>query len=397
MTSRVLLLPSVFAAVVLMLAVAAAPRSAAAQTAATASLAKGWAALAAGNPAEAERAADALLKSSPRNHDAVALKIAARSATRTASGAGGALDAYETWAAGVRRDDVFLLEEVARGFLAAHAASKDPRVRSRALAVLAAAGDQEALKLLAASPAGEGASAVSDAALARLGQAPAVQRLVSRVKDGGARDVSDAIDALVDANVKGAGPVVASALDPSRPLPTRMAAARALGIIGDPSVVTPLKAALKDPDPPVRLLAAASLARLGDPAGDELVRKFENSPVGDFRLLLVEASAPNNPSGAWVGVATGVLQDADPMVRLRAAELLLAHAAEPGAARDVFAQAITDPNPAMRDLALRRLEHLPAPALERDLPALKRLLRDASPLAQVEAAAGILRVSGAIE
>ena len=46
--------------------------------------------------------------------------------------------------------------------------------------------------------------------------------------------------------------------------------------------------------------------------------------------------------------------------------------------------------------AARTLERIPAIALENDLATLRKLLRDPSPLVQLEAAAGLLRVSGAM-
>ena len=366
-------------------AVAAAPRGAP-------ELAKGWQALAGGRAAEAERAADTLLKATPRDHDALALKVRARLA---GPGVAAALDTYEAWLPSVRQhEDVFLLETIATGLAESLASSPDPAISARALALLAALGDRTAQAKLSALTSSSG-SAQSDAALARLGDAAAVNRLAGRVKNGGTRDVSDAIDALADGDVKTAAGVIAGALDPARPLPTKMAAARALGRLGDPSLVPQLKQALKDPDPPVRVMAAAALARLGDESSAELMRTYANSPVGDLRLLAVEAGAAGNPTGAWVGVATGVLQDPDPLVRLRAAELLLQHAAEPGAARDVFAQALGDTNPAMRFAAARRLDNIPAAALEGDLATLRKLLRDSSPLVQLAAAGGILRIAGA--
>ncbi len=240
-----------------------------------------------------------------------------------------------------------------------------------------------------------GGTVQGDAALARLGDAAAVTRLAERVKNGGTRDVSDAIDALREGNVNTAADAIAGALDPSRPMPTKMAAARALGQFGDKTALPQLKQALKDPDPPVRVMAAAALARLGDDSAADLMRTYANSPVGDLRLIAVEAGAAGNPTGPWVGVATGVLRDPDPLVRLRAAELLLQHAADPGAAGEVFAQALGDTNPAMRHAAAQRLDRLPAAALERDLATLRKLLRDPSPLAQLEAAGGILRIAGA--
>ena len=356
-------------------------------------LAKGWLALAGGRATEAERASDALLKVTPRDHDALALKVRAR---LVGPGVAAALDTYEAWLPAVRqREDVFLLETIATGLVESLASATDMEVRARALEILAAIGDRTAIAKLNSMSA-SGGTARSDAALARLGDAAAVTRLSARVKNGGARDVSDAIDALGEGGVKTAAVVIAGALDPSRPLPTKMAAARALGRLGDPSLVPQLKQALKDPDPPVRVMAAAALARLGDDSAADLMQTYANSPVGDLRLIAVEASAPGNPTGPWVGVATGVLKDPDPLVRLRAAELLLQHAADPGAAGEVFTQALGDTNPAMRYAAAQRLDRLPATALERDLPTLRKLLRDTSPMVQIEAAAGVLRVSGAI-
>ena len=364
----------------------------------TAVLAKGWNAVATGNGTEAERLSDSLLKASPRHHDALALKIAARLTAKTLAGALSALEAYETWLGHVgQREDVFSIEPIARGILSAHAASTDARVRTRALELLASAGDDQARSKLTVTAGGpEAGTALGDDALARLGDAAAAGRLVSRVKTANARDVSTAIDALVAANVTGAAAVIAGALSPPNVLPTRMAAARAIGLLGDASALPRLKEALKDPEPPVRILAAASLARLGDNAGAELLQKLENSPVGDLRLLAVEASASSSPTGPWVGVATGVLNDPDPLVRLRAAELLVKHAADPGPARDVLTSALADPNPAMSEAAARQLHSLPPGALGGDPATLRKLLRSPSPFAQLEAAGGLLKIAGAM-
>ena len=361
----------------------------------TSELARGWTALSTGRATEAERASDAVLKMAPRNHEALALKIRARLLGRNVSSA---LDAYEAWLPQVREhEDVFLLESIAIGVAEGLASAVDPSIRARALELLAATGDARARADLAQIAPAKAGTVQTDRALARLGDADAVRRLAAAIKGGGGRDVSDAIDALREGGVKSAAPMMIAALDPARPLPTKMAAARALGEFGDPSAIPPLREAMKDPDPPVRVAAAAALARLGDAAGIDYVRKFENSPVGDLRLQAVEASAAGNPTGAWVSVASGVLSDPDPLVRLQAAELLLQHAADPGKAREVLFSALGDSNPAMRTAAAQSLERIPAVALENDLGMLRRLLRDPSPLVQLEAAAGLLRVSGAME
>ena len=258
-------------------------------------LAKAWSALAGGRAADAERASDALLKTAPRNHDALALKVRARLA---GPGVSAALDRTRAWLPSVRqRENVPLLETIATNLvesLAAGPEGPDIAVRTRALEILAVLGDRNATARLSSMVASSG-TAQSDAALARLGDAAAVTRLAGRVKNGAARDVSDAIDALSDGGVKTAAGVIAGALDPARPLPTKMAAARALGRLGDPAFVPQLKLALKDPDPPVRVMAAAALAQLGDDSTADLMRTYANSPVGDLRLIAVEGRGLSQP------------------------------------------------------------------------------------------------------
>jgi HEAT repeat protein len=356
-------------------------------------LSSGWALIAAGRAAEADKASDGLLALTPRSHAALSLKIAARVAMRAPLDA---LTAYESWLKiGRQHEDVFLLESIALGVIEALTITTDRDVRVRALALMAATGDRSAadrLRTLASDPAT--ASIPGDVALGKLGDASAVQRLIARVKNGGAGDVSDAIDALRDGGVKGAAAVIAAALEPTRPLPTRIAAARALGQLGDTTVVPALEKVLNEPGP-VRVQAAAALMRLGDDSGAAIVRTIENSPVGDLRLLAAEARA--GVDGTWTTVAKGVLNDPDPLVRLRAAELLLQHGEDTAAARDALLEALRDPNPALRNAAAQRLDRIPPEAFETDLPALRRLLRDPSPLIRLQAAAGLLRIAGAIQ
>jgi HEAT repeat protein len=378
---------------VALIAVGSAGVSVAQPTSETKDLGAGWTALAAGRSAEAERFADAILRTDRRSHDALALKIAARIA---AGNVGGSLDVYEQWLSDVRqREDVFLLERVAIGVVDLAAKSKERTVRTRALEIQAALGNRQAMAQLSAL-ADAPATVRADASLARQGDAAAIARLTAKVKDPAARDVSDAIDALREADAKSAVGPIAAALDPRRPLPTKMAAARALGHLGALEAIPRLREALNDPDPPVRAIAAVSLAALGDHSGDEIIQSLERSPVGDFRLLAVEARAAREPTGAWIGVASSVLDDPDPLVRLRAAELLVRHAAEPGRASDVLQEALADTNPAMRQTAADRLASLPAAALDRNLPVLRKLLRDSFAPSRLEAAAALLRASGAI-
>jgi HEAT repeat protein len=381
------------AAFVIITATTIAPHGASAQSSEWAQdLGAGWSALAAGRGAEAEKHADAILRTAPRNHDAAALKIASRISTGNVDGS---LDAYEQWLGAAQREDAFLLERIALGIVTTAAGSKDRTVRARALEILTAMGNVEARAQLSALTEQPGSTRV-DTALARKGDATAIARLVSRIKDPASRDVSDAIDALREADAKNAASAIAAALDPARPMPTKIAAARALGELGSAADIPRLRTALQDPDPPVRVVAAVSLMRLGDQSGAEIVQSLENSPIGDYRLLAVEARAASEPTGPWVGVATKVLDDPDPLVRLRAAELLVRHAADPGKAADVLRGALADSNPAMRQVAVDRLSAMPITFLERDLPTLRKLLRDGFVPARLEAAAAVLRISGAL-
>jgi HEAT repeat protein len=358
-------------------------------------LASGWSALASGRTAEAEAVADKLLKAGSRRHEAVSLKISVRA---QAGQPEAALDQYEEWLKAAPHEDVFLLQPVASGILEAQAGAADIGVRVDALQALAEAGDKTAATRLSAVAGSREVPGIADEALARIGNPQAVARLTRRVASPNARaDVSGAIDALVKARPAEAVATIAAALDPARPLPTKMSAARALGELGAAEAIPQLKRALQDPEPPVRMAAAAALTRLGDQSGASLVRDMENSPVADIRLMAAEGAAAGNPSGSWVSTATDVLKDPDPLARLRAAQLLVEHGPDPAAALAILNRALSDPNPALRLAAARTLEEIPREALGADIPSLRKLLRDADPRVRIVAAAALLRLAGGVE
>lgn len=357
-------------------------------------LSAGWGALAAGRSADAEAAADRLLQAGSRRHDATALKITARA---QAGRAEAALDQYEEWLKGTAHEDVFLLQPVASAVLEAQATAADLGIRVDALQALAEAGERTAGARLAAVAAAGGVRGLADEGLARAGDPQAIARLTRLVSTpGGRADVTAAIDTLAGLKSPEAATAIAAALDPARPMPTKLAAARALGGLGSPEGVPALRKALQDPDPPVRMSAAVALAQLGDVGGADLIREMENSPVTDIRLMAAEASAAGNPSGAWAATATTALQDADPAVRLTAARLLIAHGADPTAALAALNQAASDGNPALRLMAVRALEQVPADRLANDLPSLRRLLRDSDPHVRIAAASALLRLAGGV-
>jgi HEAT repeat protein len=372
------------------------PRPAAAAGGSSAQdLATGWSALASGRTAEAEAIADRLLQAGSRRHDAVSLKISAR--VRAARG-DAALDVYEEWLKASPHEDVFLLQPIAAGILEGLAGGKDAGVRIDALQALAEAGDKGAASKLAALTGPGEEPGAADEALARIGNPQAVARVTRLVAAGGGRrDVSGAIDALVKAKPAGAVAAITAALEPGRPMPTKMSAAKALGTLGAVEAIPQLQRALQDPEPPVRMMAAVSLARLGDQSGNDVIRNMENSPVADIRLMAAGVAAANNPTGAWVSTATGALDDPDPGVRLSAAQLLLAHGADRTAAAAALNRALSDPNPALRLLATRAVADTPLEALAGDIPSLRRLLRDADPRVQILAAGVLLKLAGGVD
>ncbi len=366
---------------------AASPAAAAAQE-----LSAGWGALAAGRTEAAEAVAERLLQAGPRRHEALSLKIAARV---QAGHPETALDDYEQWVKGAPHEDVFLLQPIAVGVVEALTRAADVGVRVDALQALAEAGDATAAARLGSIAAER--PGIADEALARANNPEAIARLSRRVAAPNPRaDMSGAIDTLAAVNAPGAAATFAAALDPARAMPTKMAAARALAKIGATDAIPQLRRALQDPDPPVRMTAAAALARLGDASGADLVREMENSPVADIRLMAAEVAAPGNPAGAWVGTATGVLNDVDPLARLSAARLLVAHAADPAAGLAVLNAALADPNPALRLAAVRAVETFPREILGNDVPTLRRLLRDPDPRVRILAAGALLTLAGGV-
>lgn len=371
------------------------PAAPAAGAASAQELASGWGALAAQRTTEAEAIADKLLQAGARRHDAMSLKIHARvQAGRPEP----ALDDYEQWMKGAPQEDVFLLQPIAAGVLEAQTLAADVGIRLDALQALAEAGDKSASARLAALAAASNVPGIADQALARAGNPAAVANLTRLVATASARtDVSGAIEALAKSKAGGAVKAIAAALDPTRSMPTKMSAARALGQMGAVEAIPQLQRALQDPEPPVRMAAAAALARLGDQSGADLIRQMENSPVTDIRLMAAEGAAAASPTGPWVATATTALQDPDPLARLTAAQLLLAHGADPTAALATLNQAMSDPNPALRLAATRAFEQVPRDALGTDIASLRRLLRDGDPRVRIVASAALLRLSGGVE
>lgn len=352
-------------------------------------LATGWDALAAGRAADAEAAADTVLRAGHARHDATTLKIRAR---LMAGHVDGALGAYDEWSQGTRQD-VFLLQPIAGGVLVSLAESKQADVRLAALAELAKNGDAAARAAL------EQVKTVdADAALAALGDASAIARLREQIaRPAPGVDQLGVIDALVAAKATDAIPDLASALDPARPGPVRAAAADGLGALGAAEAAPKLRELLKESDGVISNAAAMALARLGDAAGLAVVTQMETSPVISVRLAAADVTAGTSASGAWVPVATDALRDPDPGTRLAAASLLMRNGVNVTAAQAALRAMLADTNPALRQIAARTLAAAPAPVVTGETAQLARMLLDPEPQIRIAAAAALLRLAGGID
>ncbi len=346
-------------------------------------LAQGWTELAAGRAHAAADAASRILKGSPRDHEAASLSVAAALA---GPGPLAALDAYERWLIVSRREDVFLLEDIARGELRALSQTKESRVRFAALGILAGNGDEAARRELTSLTSQAALPIEAEAALARAGNAVGIERLKARIAAGGPSDKSHAIRALQESGQPGVSQAIAEALKDPTP-PTRIAAAVALMELRATEALPQLRAAAADPEPPVRRMVEVALGALGDPAGKEALSALSGSPLPDFRLIAARFSAERDPGGPWAAAAEALLADMDPAIRLRAVELLLTHGRF-AAGEPVLAAALSDPSAPVRTMAAQALRRVPASG--RGLGFIRRMLRDGLAEVRLEAARALL-------
>jgi hypothetical protein len=351
-------------------------------------LARGWNAIATGRPGEGARIADSLLADPWFGHDAIALAIAANLPT---GGALAGLSAYEQWLQRSGHEDLFLLRPVARAVLDEVATGREPRMRFNALAALAEAGDTSARGTLRAEAGVGGSPIEANVALGMLGDVDALERLQLDVVSGGNRDKTPAIEALRAARGTAAAAIIEKALQDPAP-PSRIAAANALAELNATASIGALREAAKDVDPAVRFMAAAALARLGSPENGVTLESLAASPVGDMRLFAASAQADRAGGGAWQAAAEALLRDADPLQRLRAAELILKRVQSP-AATTVVKSALSDPSPAVRAEAA----HVLTNTLEHgdwDPAIFRLLLRDPLPDTRLSGARALLLSTG---
>ena len=344
---------------------------------APAAIARGWAALAAARYDDAVRAATAALKIDPRDHHATGLLVAAEmGAKRPIS----ALDGYERWQATRRIEDVFLLEDIARGVLGELSGSNDPQLQSEALLILARHGGASARTALSAA----GSSVAAVTARARLGDPTAVDELRQLATSDSVRDKTAIVKALREAGAANAA-AIAALLGDASPM-TRAAAAESLGELGDKSAIASIQKLLGDNDPFVRSTAAVALAKLGDPSANDLVMSMMSNDAAEVRLFAAEAYR-NRPAADWADAVRPSLTDRNGLNRLIAANLLAG--VDPEAARTTLVGAIADANPVVRMEAASILVRRGLA----DAAELRKLLRDSDAWVRLRGSEGLLRLA----
>jgi HEAT repeat protein len=341
------------------------------------SIARGWTALAAGRNDDAVRAAESVLKGNPRDHHAAGLLVAAELAAKRPSNA---LDGYERWLAARRQEDVFLLEEIARGVLQELAASPDTQLQSEALLILARSGVESARSTLVASTKSMNALA----ARTRLGDPVAIEELRQLAASDSGRDKTAIVKALGEAGPANAE-AIASLLADRSPM-TRAAAAEALGELGIKSAIPALQKLLSDNDPLARSTAAVALAKLGDPSGNDLVVSMIANESPEVRLFAAEAYR-NRPAADWIDAVRPSLTDKNGLNRLNAANLIAA--VDPDAARATLTEAVADANPVIRMQAAAILVRRGLA----DIAQLRKLLRDADGWVRLRGSEGLARLA----
>jgi HEAT repeat protein len=300
-----------------------------------------------------------------------------------------ALDTYDRFYTSVKRHDFTLLVPAVKGTLAAIAADPASLARIAALERLARSGDSAARGELEAAAGGGNtlmpAGIEADCALARLGDSPAIDRLIQRLGAEAPRDKGSIIKGLMDAGAKRAAYAIVPFLADENPS-NRLAAIQALTKLGSREQIAPLRAAFEaEPRPFMRQSLAAALHSAGSDAGDAVLAKLETSPLPDSRLLAAEAYYTSK-SPRWTAIARGLLRAPGDGASLRAAVML--GPSDPDAQR-VLTAAAKSANMATREVGAMLLES----AGSRDTTFLVTLLRDPSAFVRAYAGGALLAAS----
>ena len=269
-------------------------------------------ALGGGQAALALRTIEPLLAKAPGDRELVDFVI---SVALSMDDVSRALSTYDGFVQATNQDSAVVLRAVALYELRklVGASQDDPRLRAEALERLARGGDAKAANGLRGVDTGWPGqqSLLADAALARLGDNTAVNRLAAAA---GTPDQMGKVPAA-EAIVSTGNPALGSSLVPllRHPDPrTRIAAVEGIAKLGYRDALNDVKALLTDQVIEVRGRAALALARLGDSSGQAIVASMMRSPVGDVRLRALDADRSIS-SGERISALRDILADPDPL------------------------------------------------------------------------------------
>ena len=347
-------------------------------------IAQGWALLAQGLVDEAATRAAKAMAASPRSAAALILAVEVDIARR---GAQAGLGRYEVWLGKRTLEEPAVLRRIASALLREAATqSENTTARLEALQALAADGD--------ATAAAELASAVKTAGpaehrlLASMGNERAVGVLIADLNSGTGNAVT-IIEALARSGSKSAIRPLSDRLQSPSP-EIRGAAVDGLGKLGSRlssyDLVPRIKPLLADQTSYVRVKAAGALYGLNDMSGLQILQDLLQAEPSASRLIALQAMA-SRPDPVWLEQVQRLASAAEPEVRVQAARLLGPH--DPELARKVLEGVISDPNPAIREMASDAVGDIQPT----DFPTLRRLMKSGDRLTGVRAAARLMGLS----
>lgn len=327
-------------------------------------------------------AADAVIAKTPADREAATRKMAAHlSAGRVLQ----ALITYETWSKAAKREDPALVRRVALDVLRRLRTATPSELRMLALESLARGGDASSRQALVDRS--KEASTSPDAwhareALARLGDRPSIGILTTRARQGMGSQRLSALDALRGLPVTPETVVaLREALGLDDPV-LQGAAASLAGELGARDLVPTLKAVAASGRFGVPLQASCALVSLGDMSARAYVDESLASDLPDVKLLAAQALSAASIDG-WQPALVPVLKDTNPINRLQAAAMLMP--SHPDEATPIISGALADPNPVVREEAMKVIASRPGSTLS----LFKRGLIDDAPGVRLRAAAAI--------
>jgi HEAT repeat protein len=279
----------------------------------------------------------------------------------------------------LRRIALALLREAA-------AQSVHLAARLEALRMLAVEGDAAAAAELAAAASTGGTA--ERRMLASFGNEQALKALIADLNNG-TGNATSIIDALARSGSKSAIAPLSDRLQSPSP-EIRGAAVEGLGKLGSSlgsfDLITRIKPLLADKTSYVRVRAAGALYGLNDMSGLQILQDLLQAEPSAGRLIALQAMA-SRPDAVWLEQVRRLATAAEPEVRVGAARLLGPH--DPELARRILQGVMSDPNPAIREMA----SDASGDVNTADFPALRQLMKSNDRLTGVRAAGRLLTLT----